>query len=146
MIKSYKFGFNWEGLCLFLVIMLPNFIWFAVPAPNDFLRQESITPVIDMIGSIFQVLSIAVLVCIKNINSIKIKPSSYFLIYFPVIAYYVCWHFYFLGIVSSITLFLMCVLPCISLMLFAIFKKNILAFVPLLGFTVCHFLFFIMNF
>ncbi len=32
---NYKIGFDIWGLTLFLAIMLPNFIWFAVPAVND---------------------------------------------------------------------------------------------------------------
>ncbi len=40
----YKIGFEAGGLVLFAVIMLPNFLWFAVPTPNDVLRRESITP------------------------------------------------------------------------------------------------------
>ena len=46
-LKEYKFGFNIYGLLLFLIIMIPNFIWFAIPAPNDVLRTESVTEVID---------------------------------------------------------------------------------------------------
>ena len=30
--------------------MLPNFICFAVPAPNDILRTESVTPVVAAVG------------------------------------------------------------------------------------------------
>lgn len=56
--KKYKFGFDIWGMIVFLIIMLPNFIWFAVPAPNDILRTESITVIIDAIGSICQVLMI----------------------------------------------------------------------------------------
>lgn len=41
--KKYKIGFDIRGLIIFIVIMIPNFIWFAVPAPNDILRGESIT-------------------------------------------------------------------------------------------------------
>ena len=37
-LRQYKFGFEINGLVLFLVIMVPNFIWFFVPAPNDILR------------------------------------------------------------------------------------------------------------
>ena len=37
--KKYRFGFEPWGLLLFLVVMLPNLIWFAVPAPNDILRE-----------------------------------------------------------------------------------------------------------
>lgn len=52
--KKYKLGFDIWGLLLFLIIMIPNFIWFAVPAPNDVLRAESTTKIVDTIGTIFQ--------------------------------------------------------------------------------------------
>ena len=58
MLKKYKIGFDIWGLILFLVIMIPNFIWFAVPAPNDILRVESVTKVADAIGSVSQVLMV----------------------------------------------------------------------------------------
>ena len=60
-ISRYRFGFNFWGLLLFLLVMLPNFIWFAVPAPNDILRTESVTPAVDILGSVFQVLTVACL-------------------------------------------------------------------------------------
>lgn len=63
MLKKYRFGFDIFGLILFLLVMIPNFIWFAVPAPNDVLRTESITPIIDVIGSVSQVVFIAA-ICI----------------------------------------------------------------------------------
>lgn len=40
MLKKYEFGFDVGCLLLFLIIMIPNFIWFAAPAPNDVLRME----------------------------------------------------------------------------------------------------------
>ncbi len=42
MLKNYKLSFEIWGLLLFLIVMIPNFIWFAIPAPNDILRAESI--------------------------------------------------------------------------------------------------------
>ncbi len=66
MLKKYKFGFDISGLVLFLIVMFPDFIWFAVPAPNDVLRSNSVTPIIDAIGSICQVLFIAALCIIIN--------------------------------------------------------------------------------
>lgn len=48
MIKKYKIGFDIWGLITF-IIMIPNFIWFAVSAPNDILRGESITKTVDVI-------------------------------------------------------------------------------------------------
>lgn len=52
MLKKYRLSFDIWGLLLFLVIMIPNSIWFAVPAPNDILRANSITVIFDTIASI----------------------------------------------------------------------------------------------
>ena len=46
-IKRYKLSFEICGLLLFLIVMIPNFIWFAIPAPNDILRTKSITETVD---------------------------------------------------------------------------------------------------
>ena len=69
--KNYSFGLEAWGLALFLPIMLPNFVWFALPAPNDVLRAESITPIIDAIASIAQVMSIVELCIIVRKDSEK---------------------------------------------------------------------------
>lgn len=37
-LREYKLSLDIWGLLLFWIIMLPNFIWFVVPAPNDVLR------------------------------------------------------------------------------------------------------------
>lgn len=36
-LKKYKLSFDIWGLLLFLIIMIPDFVWFSVPAPNDVL-------------------------------------------------------------------------------------------------------------
>lgn len=59
--QKYKIGIDIWAIILFLAIMFPNFVWFAVPAPNDILRQESITPVMDSVASVCQVLFVALL-------------------------------------------------------------------------------------
>lgn len=66
MLKKYKFSFDIFGLVIFLIVMIPNFIWFTVPAPNDILRNESATSIIDTIGSIFQSFLIGSLCVIQN--------------------------------------------------------------------------------
>lgn len=67
MIKNYKLRFDIWALVLFLIIMIPNFIWFAVPAPNDILRTDSITPTVDAIGSFCQIFFIIAL-CILQVG------------------------------------------------------------------------------
>ncbi|MEE1072222.1 MAG: hypothetical protein U0L26_07520 [Cellulosilyticum sp.] len=39
---------------MFLVIMVPNFIWVVVLAPNDVLRGKSITGKMETVASILQ--------------------------------------------------------------------------------------------
>ena len=75
MLKKYKFGFDIWGLAIFLIVMIPNFIWFAIPAPNDILRKESVTAIVDTIGSICQVLFIGSLCVIQNKERDKLRFS-----------------------------------------------------------------------
>ena len=74
LLRNYKIGFDIGGLVLFLIIMIPNFIWFGVPAPNDILRCESVTETLDTIASIFQILLVGSLCVI--INETKEKTMS----------------------------------------------------------------------
>ena len=71
--KNVKF--NIYGVLLFMLIMIPNFIWFMVKAPNDILRIESITPTIDLIASIFQIIMI-ICFCFSKDKNNKIGISS----------------------------------------------------------------------
>ena len=73
--SRYRFGFDFLGLLLFLLVMLPNFIWFAVPAPNDVLRVDSVTPVVDVIASVCQVLTVACLCFLINKERGKLRFS-----------------------------------------------------------------------
>ncbi|MBO7222212.1 MAG: hypothetical protein J6V37_04095, partial [Clostridia bacterium] len=66
MSKKYKMGFDIWALVLFVVIMIPNIIWFAIPAPNDILRTESITKIADTIASISQVVMLVALCVFIN--------------------------------------------------------------------------------
>ena len=69
--KNYRFGFDVGAAVLFAAIMLPNIYWFSVPAPNDILRGASVTPTIDTIGSVLQVLMIGLLCILKNTTAGK---------------------------------------------------------------------------
>ncbi|MBQ5331962.1 MAG: hypothetical protein J6K92_01680, partial [Oscillospiraceae bacterium] len=75
MLKKYRFGFDISGLVIFLIVMIPNFIWFSVPAPNDILRNESVTTIVDTIGSIFQAIFLGSLCIIINKERKKLHFS-----------------------------------------------------------------------
>lgn len=62
-LNKYKLGFDVFGLLLFFIIMIPNCIWFAIPAPDDVLRADSVTVPFDTVASICQVIMI-ILLCV----------------------------------------------------------------------------------
>ena len=147
MLKKYKLGFDISGLVIFLIIMLPNFIWFAFPAPNDILRQESITPIVDIIGSVCQIIFVASLCIVinKERDSIRISPlliSTAFCIGL----YFLGWVLYYNGIVNPMVIICLTLPPCIALIFFALDRKNIIAFIPTVCFTICHLIYGIVNF
>ena len=143
----YRFGFDVWGLLLFLLVMLPNFIWFAVPAPNDILRTESVTPVVDAIGSVFQVLTVACLCFVIHNDRSKLRFSPLIIATIVCVAiYYVGWVLYFTANVSPIFILLLTVPPCLAFILFAADRKNLLAVLFATAFAVCHLVFAVVNF
>lgn len=147
MLKRYKLGFDIWGLLLFLIIMIPNFIWFAVPAPNDVLRADSVTEVADTIASICQVLMVIVLCFCVNRMSSKCRMTPLMIAVIICCAFYfACWISYYAGIVNMVILLGLTVFPCAAFMFFAIGRKNMIAVVPIFIFTICHLIYGIVNF
>lgn len=145
--NQYRFGFDMWGLILFLLVMIPNFIWFAVPAPNDVLRVESVTPVVDVIASVCQVLTVACLCFVINQERDKLRFSPLVIATMVCVAvYYVGWVLYYSGIVSEWVILLLTIPPCLAFILFAADRKNLPAVLFATGFAVCHLIFAIMNF
>ena len=145
--KNYKFGFDIWGLILFLVIMIPNFIWFAVPAPNDILRAESVTKVADAIGSVCQVAMVVSLCALiyKERKKVSINPLILAVIGCCLL-YYLCWILYYTGMANTVVILGMTVVPCLAFLFFALDRKNGIALIPIGGFTVCHVIFGVVNF
>lgn len=145
--EKYKIGFEVGGLILFLAIMLPNFIWFAVPAPNDILRAESVTGVVDAIGSVCQAVMVAAL-CVfipKERKKRSMTPLLLAVICCGLL-YFICWIFYYRGAANTPVILGMTVAPCLGFLFFALDRRNGIAVIPICGFTVCHVIFGVVNF
>lgn len=129
--SKYRFGFDVWGLILFLLVMLPNFIWFAVPAPNDVLRAESVTPVADVIASVCQILTVACLCIVINKEGSKLRFSPLVIAAMVcVMVYFAGWLLYYGGFTNAWVIIMLTIPPCLAFILFA----------------VCHLIFAIMNF
>ena len=127
--------------------MIPNFIWFAVPAQIDPLRKESVTPMLDGIAQVFQVIMIIALTVIVNETSIKpMKRSNRLTILLCLMAYYFGWILYYMGIVNSIIHLDLCIAPCMAFILFSYARKNVFSLFSACIFMICHVTFGIVNF
>lgn len=145
--KKYKLAFDPWGLLVFLLIMIPNFVWFAVPAPNDVLRRESVTPLLDGIASVCQVLFAATLCGIVSRTREKLRLTPLLLASLCCGGLYAAgWIFYYAGLAGPPVILLLVLPPCLCFFFFALDRKNYVAVIPIAGFTVCHLIYSIANF
>lgn len=146
-LKKYRLGFDIFGLLLFLLVMIPNFIWFAVPAPNDVLRVESITPIIDGIGSVSQVVFITAICILIRKDVDKVRFSKLIILSLAmVITYFMGWILYYSGIVNPIVIVLLTIPPCMAFIIYTLDRKNVIATIPAIIFTVCHVIYGVVNY
>lgn len=147
MLKKYKMSFEIWGLLLFLIVMLPNFIWFAITAQNDILRSDSITETIDTIASICQVLMVVALCAFKNRDASKLCVTPFLIISVGCcLLYFISWIFYYVGIVNVGVVLGLTIPPCLAFLFFAIDRKNGIAIIPISVFTICHLIYGVVNF
>lgn len=137
--KQYKFGFDFPAFVLFLLIMTPNFIWFAIPAPNDVLRTASSPAILDATASICQVLMVSTLCLLINRERERLRATP--LMVSAVVCcllYFVSWAVYYAGVVNAVVIVGLTLLPCGAFLLFAADRKNMIAVVWTLLFTFLH--------
>ncbi len=143
----YKFCFSPAGVVIFLIVMLPTFLWLVFPAPNDVLREASATPVVDGIGGVFQAAMIVMLICLKNKDASRIRLSKWMLSCITCIGlYFSCWACYYAGTTNVLVLLGMTIPPCLGFFYYELDRKNYIAMMPTIGFAICHLIYCICNF
>lgn len=146
-LKRYRLGFDIWGLVLFLLVMLPNCIWFALPAGNDVLKAASRTPGIDLVASVCQALTIGCLCCVVKKVRKPLRLSPLVIATMGcVVVYYAGWVMYYLGVRGNGVVLLLAMAPCAALILFATDRENVPAMLSGIGFAICHLFFCIANF
>ena len=145
--KNYRLGFDIWALVLSLSVMVPTIIWTFVPAPNDILRAESTTPVLDIAASVLQFMAISCICVLNNKGAGKIRFTPLVLLSaLCVLLYYAGWTIYYCGISSPWVILLMTIPPSVALILYAVDRRNLPAIVLASLFAVLHLLFAVANF
>lgn len=148
MLKKYKFGIDTWAIWIIAVIMLPNIIWALSDLPDDILKRETLTPSLDNVMTISQVLMILALCLIRNkeTKSLSMMNSLPAISVAMCMLYYSAWIFYFSGGTDGFILTALCVTPCVALILYCLFRKNVPAMFLTLVFSVLHILRTVLNF
>ena len=82
-----------------------DFIWFAIPAPNDILRAESITEMVDTAASVCQILMIVSICIFRNRESKKLCISLFVIMATVCYLLYVAsWIAYYNGMTNAIVI------------------------------------------
>lgn len=137
--KKYKLEPDIGGICLFLFIMIPNFIWFSFPAPNDLLRKIPAKAVWDSVSSVCQIWMLVTLCAFKNRDVERLRFTGRIAAVAACCSlYFICWLIYYSGTASVLVLLGLSITPCTAFMLFAMEKKNDLAIIPAAAFTIFH--------
>lgn len=138
--KRYQFGFDFPALVLFLLIMAPNLIWLAVPAPNDVLRTASSPAIFDTIASVCQVLMVSALCLLINRERERLCATPLMVLAAVCcLLYFVSWVVYYTGMVSVAVILGLTLPPCGAFLLFAVDRRNMIATGFALLFTLLHF-------
>ncbi len=147
MLKKYKLSFEICGVLLFLIVMIPNFIWFAIPAPNDILRTKSITETVDTVASVCQILMIVAICIFRNRESKKLCITPHIImVAICYLLYVASWIAYYNGMANVIVILGLTIPPCLAFLFFAIDRKNGIALIPISIFTICHLVYGVVNF
>ncbi len=147
MLKNYRLSFEIFGLFLFLIIMMPNFIYFVFSTPHDIFQVNSITKNIDKAAFVSQIFMIVSLCFLKNIKSKKIAFTPLIIIAVSFcLLYYASFSVYYAGIINGFLILGLTIPPCLAFLCFALDRKNYIALIFTLFFTICHLIYAIVNF
>ena len=141
-LEQYKIGLDFWALVLFALIMLPNIVYWCIPAFSD-LDVNSAT---DTAARVFQVIGVALLLFLvqkpqEKKQASEKKPffdSLFMMVTLLLLLYYAAWIIYFCGTLNVAILLFLAGCPCIALALFALERRNFFALVPLIVFSVLH--------
>ncbi|MBE5804298.1 MAG: hypothetical protein E7316_07285 [Clostridiales bacterium] len=128
------------ALALFVIIMLPNMFWFALPAESDALKQTAELPWLDTVQMTFQVMMIGCLCMLENPQA---KPFG---LKNPMVAaaliccgiYYAFWVAYFRGSMNAPVLLALCLFPSAAFLLYGADRRNVPGTVAGAAFAICH--------
>ena len=146
-LKNYKFGINYLALLIFVLIMIPNLLWMAFPAPYDVLSRQDGAVWLEILVKILQPLMVGSLICLQNREFRKpVKARIFVGICLSYFVYMIGWGFYYLGFSGPVVILTLCIAPSCCFMLEAWGRKYGPGYVLSLLFLIFHTLWGVITF
>lgn len=136
---KYRLGFDVWALMLFIIIMIPNVLWFVSPEQAPLTSESLALHWIERIASIAQVVLIGTLCFIINeLREIPMNKWSTTSVCVMIALYSLGWGFYYGEVINLLTILTLSVTPGVAFLIFSIARKNIIAALSSVVFLTCH--------
>lgn len=139
--RTYRIGFSLIGFVAVLLPMIPNVFWVLLPPVSSTLpANESALPFMDVSGTVFQSLTIALLIVIVNARR---QPTAGTRVVAAVgavclIGYLLLWVLYFTSPITPMLLLMMAVLPAVYFICVGLYLENYPSLIPAIPFALIH--------
>lgn len=145
--SNYRYQLDLWAILLFAIAMVPNVIWGLFSGPDDVLHVDSITPIVDIVGLISQVLMLVSLMLLRRKDRPQTMARIWEISTISMLIFYLCvWISHFFGYTPKSFIVAMAILPCLFFGAFSIGRRNWLSLSFCLIFSICHILFAIENY
>ncbi|MFD1773873.1 hypothetical protein [Paenibacillus rhizophilus] len=135
---NYFWGFSWEGLVVFILVMIPNLFYFWLPNSSGSGRTPSKHLILDIMEHGSQAIFIFLLVFLISKQGAPMLSPYTIGMAILLLLYYLLWIFYFRGYKNFTVLLGMAVVPVAYFILAEIWLHKIPAVVPTVIFGVTH--------
>ena len=140
--EGYAVAFSLTGLVLYVLQLLPNIVWIAVPPTNDVLKHNnSPHAALNLIEQLFGMVTVALLIIVVSKVGTQGRNGFWLLACAAgfLAAYYVAWILYYQGNVSGWLLVLgIAAMPPLYFFFAASWMKNYAALIPCTIFGIAH--------
>ena len=131
-------GFSWKGFLVFLLPMLPNFLFFILPALSGAKAAAKSPFILDIIEHGSQAIFFMLLIFWLSKKASPMLSLYTILMAVFLLFYFGCWADYFTVGANFTMLMLMAIVPVIYFLLSSIWLHNTIAIIPLAIFGITH--------
>ncbi len=139
-IRNYRPGFELSAFVLSIAILLPNLIWYFIPAPTDLLRNNvSFTSPLGVASTVLRLLAMLTAILLINLESREphFGVGSIIVLAFGGM-YYVGWLLYYMSVAGYVAVVFVTLPAIVMLTTLAIDRSNLFSLLFCIAYGCVH--------